>query len=868
MSRLSPWTQQLLISLIVSLALLWPGLLYAAPKHTLMQEDASYVNPLLYGAGLNSTTLNATIVAIGTDRRTIMLTPGAWTITDDVTVPLTITFWVPMGVTVAINNGITLTLNGPTHIDNPLWYSGAGTLVVNYRDFAVDAGGSFFVSGCTPSIPGASLTLAAFACRGNINSNSLWTHAYQVAAAVGPLNAGNGEYWIAFHRDTTTAVSGWVRQGSTHYLWQFSATQPVPPTGGALFAGVTVAAGAITNVEYHPGGANPRMPGSLLLTDPRAGGKCDGVTDDSAALMLAHNLLPTGGTLLIPRARCVLGSTVTFTKNINMVGQGPDSVFWLTMGTATDGLVVDPGGILFANGLMWRDFSVFGAANSAKNCLVLRNVNMSRFQNVHVRCGTGATGYGVWLQDFGIENFYHFIINLNNTQYLYGPVMPGNGVTASTTPGNTAGVFNANQFDLDLAGLSGSGLYIHTSGDNGNNDIRGTYQSIGFDAGAAAIYVLGGQGVHLHDIHSEAYPGETGSVIVVQDHAYAHIGPAVFSVAGLYTNDDVNLENCYFCVADGVRANRLKIGNTSEHATIGHVVTNQFVQSTIVNTGTNTHFMLPLQAKSNQGQVHNSGEHNDAASFIINGDAERWDTVSTIPPGSWRAVGVPSWGRQDTIVKHGLYSASVTYTDASRYPALVLFNATQKAQLLTQWITVSGWIYIPAAGGSDVIPTVYWAGGAATHAYQSITSRDTWTHIVFSTQVGFGGYDDAVLHFIPSGAYGFYLDAWSVVPSLTGGPVAYAPNPDEYKKFDRSLSITSPGLIAANTTVVAATVSVPGALANDLCLLGPPAAWEAGIAATCFVVSTGNIQVRMHNVSAGGITPATATWVVGVIRRP
>ena len=219
-------------------------------KRSLMQEDVSIVNVLQYGSALNATTLNDAITAIGSiNQRVLFLSTGAWTLAVNVTVTSNITLWVPAGTTVAINGGVTLTLNGPLQADEPLWYSGAGTLAANYRDWSVDSMKSFIVSGGAPGVPSpASLTFTAFGCRGNIVSNSFWTHVNQGAASVGPLNAGNGTYWLVLHRDTTTAIAGWTRQSGTNYLWQLSASEPVLPIGAAWLIQVTVAGGAITVV--------------------------------------------------------------------------------------------------------------------------------------------------------------------------------------------------------------------------------------------------------------------------------------------------------------------------------------------------------------------------------------------------------------------------------------------------------------------------------------------------------------------------------------------------------------------------------------------------------------------------------------------
>ncbi len=110
-----------------------------------------------------------------------------------------------------------------------------------------DYSGGYITSGCAPAF--SALTLTAFACDAYVQDSELAYYVTQATAAVGPLNAGNGTYWVAVHRDTSTAVSGWTRQTGTHYLWQLSASQPATAAGTYQFAKVTVAAGAITAVS-------------------------------------------------------------------------------------------------------------------------------------------------------------------------------------------------------------------------------------------------------------------------------------------------------------------------------------------------------------------------------------------------------------------------------------------------------------------------------------------------------------------------------------------------------------------------------------------------------------------------------------------
>ena len=233
------------------------------------------------GSACTDVTLNTAITAIGATRATLPLVPRdggqvacTWTLGANVTTNAN-TFLV-IEAPVVVNAGFTLTINGPWQSTiGPNWYSGDGTVTINFRDWSVNASSSYIVSGCAPSVPGASLTFDPFACRGNIVHNNDWFHVNQAAASVGPLNAGNGTYWLALHRDTGTAVAGWTRQAGTHYLWQLSAAQPATPSGGYIFNRVTVVASVIATVRRI---RSPRLDGWVT---PDMYGALGGVNDDT-----------------------------------------------------------------------------------------------------------------------------------------------------------------------------------------------------------------------------------------------------------------------------------------------------------------------------------------------------------------------------------------------------------------------------------------------------------------------------------------------------------------------------------------------------------------------------------------------------------
>jgi len=178
------------------------------------------------------------------------------------------------------------------------------------QQWAGDSQQPYLVSGCTPSVPGA-LTLGAFACEGYVRdaTTSELLYVNQAAAAVGPLNGGNGTYWLALHRDTSSSVASWTRQAGTHYLWRLTASKPADPSGGLVFSKITVAGGVITATQRAAHKNPVKYP--LAVDVQSYGATGDGITDDTGAIQAAINSIDSsvGGTVFVPPGTYLVSST-------------------------------------------------------------------------------------------------------------------------------------------------------------------------------------------------------------------------------------------------------------------------------------------------------------------------------------------------------------------------------------------------------------------------------------------------------------------------------------------------------------------------------------------------------------------------------
>lgn len=76
-------------------------------------------------------TINAALAAIDTTAGTLLLRPGTWAVTSNITIPANVALEVPKGAILAISTGVTLTINGPFEAGDYQVFSCTGTGAVS-----------------------------------------------------------------------------------------------------------------------------------------------------------------------------------------------------------------------------------------------------------------------------------------------------------------------------------------------------------------------------------------------------------------------------------------------------------------------------------------------------------------------------------------------------------------------------------------------------------------------------------------------------------------------------------------------------------------------------------------------------------------
>jgi hypothetical protein len=298
-------------------------------------------------------------------------------------------------------------------------------------------------------------------------------------------------------------------------------------------------------------------------TDPLAfGAKCDGTTNDTAALQQAIDATPAGGALFFPQGNfCVVSSTLTISKSIKLIGSGWNS------------------GLLVASSFSKSEDVIHVHNNSAE----IEGMVMEDF--AIATAGNSPARYGIYLDGpTGSNPICGFRINHIQVAQLGNAGIATNG----PTPPKYDGIFTSSISNSTIAG----GLNLLNAGDsltitgnvfNGTGSI--TVNLIGFASDTAhgfnffhnnvtcsgGINVVNAWGGAISYNNIELYAGATGTNgAVINLEGNSTLPPENFELRGNYIGAGPG------SVQTGIRVNNMKgtriEGNTLPRAPGGFVI--------------------------------------------------------------------------------------------------------------------------------------------------------------------------------------------------------------------------------------------------------------------------------------------------------
>jgi hypothetical protein len=116
--------------------------------------------------------------------------------------------------------------------------------------------------------------------------------------------------------------------------------------------------------------------------------------------------------------------------------------------------------------------------------------------------------------------------------------------------------------------------------------------------------------------------------------------------------------------------------------------------------------------------------------------------------------------------------------------------------------------------------------------------------------------------------------SWAAVTNWTNGDLITEAKMDAQSTAIQQLqglllsatTTLDPPSIAAETVWESGDIAVTGAAVGDAAVACPPATIASGLTWCAYVEASNVVRVRIANVSAGAIDPASATWGIRVIK--
>jgi len=337
-------------------------------------------------------------------------------------------------------------------------------------------------------------------------------------------------------------------------------------------AAESVTEGGHTGTRIH-GGAFPWdnsytrtiRPGDIITKGPwvdvRAfGAKCDGVTDDAAAIQAVLDSLPNGGVIIIP-GTCAVGTTLTYQgldqALLNIIGEGPrPTLLWIGQ---DNGIIFNDNAATSSKAWVNIDGIIFRSANdnAVANAINFAYVGMSTIQRCRFYNVRDAIRFNFVLLSNVTKNFFSKV--LQDGVYVDVSTAQSNGNVISNNEFYWCGRYSIN-FTCSGSCAAGNGNIIE------NNDFEGTV------AGT------------IHTIHLDGF----ARGVITKNRFEDGVPSGGAGLRSIYANNVVDTEITFnvFGEAGGPQEYFIElVGNVSAIRMIGNVYVN--VKTACVNLTNN-----------------------------------------------------------------------------------------------------------------------------------------------------------------------------------------------------------------------------------------------------------------------------------------
>jgi hypothetical protein len=445
------------------------------------------------------------------------------------------------------------------------------------------------------------------------------------------------------------------------------------------------------------------------------GAVCDGVKDDYAAIMSAHDNAPDGATVLVKGA-CYYTQPLVFTRRLNWVCPGSGDYFKPDVGALNDALKIT-GGVTAAN--LQHKINMYSSSTCA-NALVLDLFWMSTIES---RVAVNATDYAFKVIG-GLESKFYLKQSVNFATPGGASGLAANHlkIEANTTAPGGPYYTNANEFYVNFAGAV-NGVIHDSMSAQGDNTFRGTIQGLS----GTPFSAVQCNNMKITELHFEGNP----------------IGSAFDGCTNCSIENVINAASEFFalysCIGVTVKnyIGGLFIASSSSHTKIincridGDTYTDQSATTEMIGGGvTSTSSATNLQGGGGASPIEN---------FFHNPFIDIWTDGTAAAPDGFAAVAATF--AQSTAVVYGLGYGGKSVAVTSTATALGdMTFATPVGQFANtpdaRWVSVLTAVYV-ATGQPDVV--VYVFNGTSFEGLATVSTKDAWVTVRGSVLVTAGG---------------------------------------------------------------------------------------------------------------------------------
>lgn len=561
-----------------------------------------------------------------------------------------------------------------------------------------------------------------FYATGTLNPVTVYADAALTTPLTNPVQADSAGRFPAIYFDGSAGYRAVLMANATPPLPMGTAIKDIDPANIILDASAfpssnSSLASIVTKLRYI--GSYPASVYRSLMDKLRDrvsvkdwGAVGDGVTDDYAAIMAAHNNAPDGATIYV-RGALRFTQPLIFTRRLNWICEGPNDYF------KPDGLTTSQDCITItgtaATSPMRCVINLYNSSfNSCRHGIVLQNYNNSE---ITANVAVGGVGYSIVSRGCLLTRF-NLTSSVNYTNPLGSPYVCANHLKVERYNSISN---NANDYYVRFEGRD-NGIIIDDQSNEGNSFFRGTIEGLT----GSPIQATGCIGLKFTELHLEGNAGNASFT----------------SCAGLSLENVLNVASgpidLIGCI--GAYINNYTGGLTISIGCVGTrigVMRKATVNDVLVDNSNSTEMLQSIALPSGSDVMDGGAGTSPLENLFYNPFCDLFDAgVGAAPNGFTIASGsvVKEVGTVYPGNPKGV-AAFVTSTATTLANGLRISPKADISVSEERWYSVLVWAYIQA-GQPNISVTLF--NGSTYLGGKVVTTKTAWVPVRISARVPAG----------------------------------------------------------------------------------------------------------------------------------